>query len=187
MNLVGNLVTLRAIEKDDLLLLHQWSNDPEIWQWLAGWHFPYTQDSIYQWWESLASDKQRVVFAIELRSNENNLVGTTSLSNIDLKNRNAFHGLLIGSTKNRGQGIGFDALYTLMKFAFNELGLQRIDTDIVEYNNHSLAFYTGKCGWCLEGKRKQWYYRKGKYWDKCLVGITRDQFYEFEQSLPINK
>ncbi|MBU2711166.1 GNAT family N-acetyltransferase [Zooshikella harenae] len=181
MNLVGNTIILRAIERNDLPLLHQWSNDPEIWHWLVGWHFPYTQHSINQWWETLHTNKERFIFAIELKNKE--LVGTISLSDIDWKNRNAFHGLFVGNKTHRGQGIGFDALYTLMKFAFYELGLQRIDTDIIEYNESSLAFYTKKCGWHIEGQRKQWFYRQGQYWDKYLVGITRDQFNTFEQSL----
>lgn len=42
MNINGKVVTLRALEMDDLELLTKWSNSPEIWYNLGGWHFPYS-------------------------------------------------------------------------------------------------------------------------------------------------
>ena len=41
MNIKGKVVTLRAIEIDDLELLATRSNSPEIWHNSGGWHFPY--------------------------------------------------------------------------------------------------------------------------------------------------
>ncbi len=40
MNIKGKYVTLRAIEVEDIPLLHKWANDPDIWYMLGGWHFP---------------------------------------------------------------------------------------------------------------------------------------------------
>ena len=41
MNIKGKIVTLRAIEKKDIDLLHKWSNDPEI-NYMLGWlAFPF--------------------------------------------------------------------------------------------------------------------------------------------------
>ena len=42
MNIKGKVVTLRALEMEDLPLLTKWSNAPEIWYNLGGWHFPYS-------------------------------------------------------------------------------------------------------------------------------------------------
>jgi RimJ/RimL family protein N-acetyltransferase len=36
MNILGKKVLFRAIEKEDLPLLHKWANDPEIWYMLGG-------------------------------------------------------------------------------------------------------------------------------------------------------
>ena len=63
MNIVGKKITLRAIEESDLELLHQWSNDPEIWYLLGGWHFPVSLESMKIWFEALNNNKfnQRLV------------------------------------------------------------------------------------------------------------------------------
>jgi hypothetical protein len=45
MNIQGKIVTLRAIEMSDLTQLNEWSNAPELWNMLGGWHFPYSLQS----------------------------------------------------------------------------------------------------------------------------------------------
>lgn len=49
MNIQGKTVTLRAPELDDVPRLHRWSNDPEVWNMLGGWHFPFSSRSTEDW------------------------------------------------------------------------------------------------------------------------------------------
>jgi len=88
MNICGKRVILRAIEEDDLPLLHKWSNDPSIQSMLGGWHFPVSMQDQRKWFSSLSfsSDNQR--FAIQ--APDIGLIGTTNLVSIDWQNRNAF-------------------------------------------------------------------------------------------------
>ena len=51
MNIKGKKVTLRAIDKSDLPLLHNWANDPEIQYWLGGWHLPSSITTMEKWLE----------------------------------------------------------------------------------------------------------------------------------------
>jgi len=39
MNIVGEKITLRAIERGDSEIMYKWSNDPGITKMLGGWHF----------------------------------------------------------------------------------------------------------------------------------------------------
>ena len=65
-----------------------------------------------------------------------------------------------------------------MRYAFEELGLERIDTSIIEYNNVSYHMYIEKCGWKVEGKKHNSYWRRNRFWDKFIVGINRDDYFE---------
>ncbi|RYG38461.1 MAG: N-acetyltransferase, partial [Burkholderiales bacterium] len=105
-----------------------------------------------------------------------------NLVSIDWKNRNAFHGMMLGDPDVRGKGIGTDTIMAMMRYAFDEMGLMRLDTDMVEYNAQSLGVYIGKCGWIEEGRRPGWFFRGGRCWDKVLVGITRDRYREFAEA-----
>lgn len=176
MNILGKSVVLRSIEMEDLVLLHQWANDPEIQYWLGGWHFPTNMEDQKKWFQSLnvASVHQR--FAIETK--EHGLIGTANIVEIDWKNKNAFHGMLLGDKEIRGKGYAVDAVMAVMKYSFEELGLNRLDGSMIEYNEASLKMYIGKCGWKEEGRQRNWYFRKNRYWDRINVGVTKEDYFE---------
>jgi RimJ/RimL family protein N-acetyltransferase len=175
MNIKGKIVTLRAIELDDLELLSRWSNDPDLWFMLGGWHFPYSKNSTEAWIRKIDNNNpNNQIFAID--TPEHGLVGTANLVNIDWKNKNAFHGMMLGDKETRGKGYAQDAVMTIMRYSFEELGLNRLDGDMIEYNKLSINFYTKRCGWVVEGIKKEWFYRRGKFFDKIVVGVTKSQY-----------
>ena len=174
MNIKGKKVVLRAIEQQDLELINKWSNDPEINYMLGGWHFPSSMQDQQKWFNSLSVNNNNQKFAIE--SEELGLIGMANLVEINWKDRNAFHGMLIGEKNSRGKGYGVDTVMTINRYAFEELGLMRLDTTIIEYNEPSIAVYTKKCGWQIEGVKKNYYHRKNKWWDQIVLGITRDDY-----------
>ena len=137
MNIVGKQVLIRAIEETDLPLLHKWANDPEIWFLLGGWHFPGSLAETQAWFLHLPQDKLNQRFAIELGGQ---LIGTTNLVEIDWKNNHASHGMVLGDQATRGKGYGRDTVMALMRYAFEELHLERLDSTIIEHNHAVLVF-----------------------------------------------
>jgi len=176
MNIKGKKVLLRAIEQADQELLHRWANDPAIWPMLASWHFPTSMKDQQQWFESLSAGSLHQRFAIE--APDLGLIGTANLVDINWKDRNAFHGMLLGDVDIRGKGYGTDTIMAVMRYAFEELGLERLDGSMIEYNEASLAVYVKKCGWKIEGRQRNYYFRNNRYWDKIVVGVTRGDYAE---------
>jgi RimJ/RimL family protein N-acetyltransferase len=176
MNIYGKNVILRAPEMRDVELLHKWANDPEIWKFLGGWHFPYASSSTEKWIAGMNSNNQRdYVFSID--APEVGLIGTANLLEIDWKNRHAYHGMMLGDKELRGKGFGLDTVMAIMRYAFDELGLARLDGGMIDSNTRSIGFYTKSCGWEIEGVKKNWFYRGGRYHDQVVVGITRERYY----------
>lgn len=176
MNIEGRLVTLRAIEERDLEQLHRWANDPTIQSMLGGWHFPVSMRDQQTWFERLSVGSLDQRFAIE--TPELGLIGTANIVSIDWQNGTAFHGMLLGDKETRGKGYALDTVMTLMRYAFEELRLERLDGDMIASNEASIRFYTEKCGWKREGIRRDWFFRRGRRWDKIIVGVSRADFYE---------
>jgi RimJ/RimL family protein N-acetyltransferase len=174
MNILGKRVVLRGIEKEDLPFLHRWSHDPEVQQNLGGWHFPHSIAISEAWLSKVQSDQLNLRFSIQ--TERHGLIGTANLVEINWKDRNAFHGMLIGDKDIRGQGYGVDTVMALMRYAFEELGLERLDGSMIEYNEASLKLYLGRCGWKEEGVKKNAYWRKNRFWDKIIVGVTRADY-----------
>lgn len=174
MNVRGKKVLLRAIEEKDLELLHKWANDPEINYMLGGWHFPTSIKDQNKWFENLNVSSLNQRFAIE--TEELGLIGTINIVDINWKDRRAFTGMLLGDKEMRGKGYGVDAIMAMNRYAFEELGLQRLDGTMIAYNEASINVYTKKCGWVIEGVKKMAYFRKNAWWDEVVVGITLDDY-----------
>jgi len=156
--------------------LNKWANDPEIQNWLGGWHFPTNMNDTQKWFASLSVSSLNQRFSIH--TEELGLIGTANLVDIDWKNKNAFHGMLLGDKEIRGKGFAVDTVMAIMKYAFEELGLNRLDGSIIEYNEASIKMYVGKCGWKREGIKRNWYFRNNRYWDCILVGVTREDYFQ---------
>ena len=174
MNIRGRKVTLRAIAEEDLPVLHRWANDPDIWYLLAGWHFPSSMDYMKSWFSGLKVDSRNQRFAVDAPGV--GLIGTANIVDIDWKNRTAFHGMMLGAKDIRGKGFGVDTIMATMRYAFDELGLFRLDGSMIEYNRVSQYVYCEKCAWQVEGRQRGSYFRKGMRWDKVVVGVTVDDY-----------
>lgn len=174
MNIKGRIVTLRAIEKHDMELLKEMINDKEIEKLVVGWAFPVSSYQQNLWFDSNINDNTNLRFMIE--TPEDGTVGMATLTNIDWKNRNASHGIKLANRKNRAKGIGTDAVMALMRYAFDELQLNRLDGSILNYNEASKGLYCKKCGWSIEGTYRKYIFKQGEYHDLLIVGILNEDY-----------
>lgn len=181
MNIKGKIVTLRAIEEQDLELLQKWANDPITQDGIGEIHFPSSMDFHRTWFNNLKDDRlnQRFVVDASEDDSESKIIGISSIMHIDWRNRHAWHGLVIGESNHRRKGYGVDAIMATMRYAFEELNLERLDGSMIEYNKLSISTYCGKrLGWKEEGRRRNYFFRKDRYWDQILVGITKQDYRE---------
>lgn len=174
MNIVGKKIALRAVERSDLPLLKAWGNDPEIQFNVGSWHFPLSDAALDKWFEALRVDGLNQRFIID--TDEHGAIGTANLVDINWKDRNAFTGMLIGAPSLRRRGYGADTVRAIMRFAFEEMGLERLDTTIIAHNEASLGLYIGKCGWIEEGRKTRAFFRRNQFHDNVILGITRERY-----------
>jgi RimJ/RimL family protein N-acetyltransferase len=176
MNIKGEKVVLRAIETGDLNFLRDLHNDPEIANLIGGWSFPISMADQEEWYKKTRIDEHTKRFIIEL-IDSHEAIGYTGLWDIDWKDRRAYTGIIL-KRDYWGKGYGRDSVMTLMHYAFYELGLMRLDSDIIEYNNSSLKLYLERCGWKKEGIRRRHIFRNGRFFDRILIGILREEYEE---------
>jgi RimJ/RimL family protein N-acetyltransferase len=173
----GERVRLRAIEREDVPRFVRWFNDPEVRQFLTMYR-PLSRAEEERWVESLASRREDVVLAIEVRAGDQWVhIGNVGLHRIDWKNRTATLGIVIGEREYWGKGYGTEAVRTMLRYAFEELGLNRVELETYSFNPRAIRCYE-KAGFKREGVRRQALYRNGKFHDVILMGILRDEFEE---------
>ena len=173
MNLYGEKVILRAIEKQDLPYLKKLMNDPENEKFVVGWSIPVSDSGQEEWFAKINKSNSTIRFAIEL---DKEFVGTCILSNIDWKNRNLGINIKILS-EYKGRGIGKDTIITSIKYAFEELNMNRIEANILEYNVPSISLFE-KCGFKKEGCKRKKIFKNNIYIDLLEYSILKDEYEE---------
>jgi RimJ/RimL family protein N-acetyltransferase len=139
---------------------------------------PLSRAEEERWVESLASRREDIVLAIEVRAGDQWVhIGNVGLHRIDWKNRTATLGIVIGEREYWGKGYGTEAVRTMLRYAFEELGLNRVELETYSFNPRAIRCYE-KAGFKREGVRRQALYRNGKFHDVILMGILRDEFEE---------
>lgn len=176
MDLIGKKVVIRAVEEKDLELLKTMINDPNIEKLVGGKSFPVSTYMQKKWFENIQNDSKNIYLVIDIKHGET--IGMVSITDIDWKNRVGYIGIKIGNEINRGKGFGRDAIMTIMRYIFEELNFQRLETCILEYNKGSQKLFLQKCGWMKEGIRRQCFYNSGKYHNVFILGILQDEYFK---------
>lgn len=180
MNIVGKIVTLRAMSIEDTKMICDMFNDPDMENLVVGWNFPKSVEQQKSWFEKNINDEKTLRLIIE--TPEDGAVGIATISGIDWKNRSATHGIKLANKEKRTKGIGTDTVMAVMRYAFDELGLHRLDGSWFDENTASKGLYT-KCGWKEEGIRRSCVYKRGKWRDLTMVGILDSEYRETVERL----
>lgn len=167
------------------LILRQWNftdvndiveglNNINVTKWLAGAPYPYTQkDAEYFINKTINNDLYN--FAIVLKI-ENKVIGGTQLTNIDLANGIAGGGIWINE-KYQGFGYGTEAFGARIKYAFENLGLRRLENGYFKENEKSHKMQL-KFGYKDEGIKRKRFISKatGKIEDEYITGLLKDEW-----------
>lgn len=168
----GKNISLRPLHEDDLPLLTKWINDADTTQYLTI-HLPMSESDERAWLAGHANRKDTdIVLGIVA---DNKLIGTMGIHQIHWRDRTATTGAYIGEPQYRGKGIGTEAKMLLLNYAFNTLNLHRINSGAIEFNARSIR-YNEKCGYVVEGRRRQNFYRNGRYYDEVLLGVLKEDW-----------
>jgi len=163
----GERVRLRAIEREDIPRFLKWLNDPGVRRYL-GMYLPLSRAQEEEWFERQLKDERSRVFAIETAEGKH--IGNIGVHDINWKNRCAELGIFIGHSDFWGQGYGADAVCTLLRLAFQEMGLYRISLRVFDFNQRAIRCYQ-KCGFRQEGHLREAHFTEGHYHDVLLMGI----------------
>lgn len=166
---------LRPVEASDLEFLRDLANEPEVRRRVVGWDWPLSLAGQERWFESGPDSASTRRFIVETAEGER--LGLTGLWDINWHDRTARSALKLGGSPNvRGRGIGTGAIRLLMEFAFDDVGLNRLYSEILATNEASLAAYVRKSGWTKEGVLREHVWRDGSFVDAIQVGILRSEY-----------
>ena len=170
--IAGEHVILRAFEREDAERCYRWMNDPNIVRTLKS-RYPIAFSNEMEWLEramrALATERH---FAVE-RKDDRSHIGNASIHDIDWVSRTAWFGLFIGEPTAWNRGFGGDAIGTLVRFAFDDMNLEKLRINVFDYNDRAKHVLEGH-GFVVEGKLTRDFYREGAWHDIVIFSVFRD-------------
>ena len=170
--LVGDRIYLSPRNSSDVELFTEWLNDFETTDYLGRSGALVTLEGEKKYLEE--NSNQEATFVI-VTLDDDKMIGTVSLENIDSINRTATLGIFIGDKNYRNNGYGTEAIKMILEYGFNYLNLHNIKLDLMEFNERALKCYQ-KCGFKEYGRRRKCKFVNGKYYDSIAMDILVDEF-----------
>ena len=171
----GDLVTLGPLVRELVPTLARWMND------LSGLRTlgpaaprPMTVERETSWFEDITGSSD-IVFLIRERAS-GQPIGTSSLMEVDFRNRSAMFGIYIGEASKRGNGFGSETTRLVLDYAFNLLGLNSVRLGVAAFNPAGIRAYK-KAGFRECGRWREHWWHEGTLWDEILMDCLAREFH----------
>lgn len=165
----GRRVILRRVEPADYPHIHRWQNDPIVFRWMD-YTRPFSAQDIKE------SEERATVeghpFIIEL---DGKPLGRIGLNNFRPRDHLASLYIFVGEREVWGQGVGRDALMTLLAYAFDTCNLRMVELWTLADNERALRLYKG-CGFVEEARLRARSWIEGEYIDHLIMSINAEEF-----------
>jgi RimJ/RimL family protein N-acetyltransferase len=151
---------------EDGVLRCAWFADLELSRWWTGPDVPSLKqeaESFDRW----AREDSSIIWRIVLQGRT---IGSISLHSIDWRNRQAWQSMVIGERAVWGQGYGSEAVRLRTAFAFEDLGLERLETSTLMINI-GMQRALQRSGFRQLGVRTHRFYIKGAWQDEAIFEL----------------
>lgn len=166
---------LRELERDDLPKINKWRNDPSLIT-LLGAPFRYINSEVdARWFEAYMENRGNAVRCVIMEDGSDEILGLVSLVSINYIYQSAEFHIMIGDIQNQGRGVGTYAVNAMLKHAFDNMNLQRVELSVLGDNERAKHLYE-KCGFIYEGCKRKAIYKDGRFVDMLMYSILKSEF-----------
>jgi len=149
----------------------RWFADTEVTRYLKK-RFVPTPKGEAVWLERMAHSPETVVWGMLVG---NKLIGNSALMAINWRHRHARSGTVIGEKAYWGKGYAKESMALRTAYAFEELGLERIETQVFEGNDASRRALVAT-GYRELGVRRHQVLINGRWHDAWVGEILREDW-----------
>ena len=165
----GEEVVLRRHVPSNLRAFQRWYADPEVVRLTRYQDSPMRPEEIERFFAARALGSDSLAMAIH-RRDDDRLIGTCALSQLDADNGSALYHITIGEKDSWGRGFGTEATRLMIDHAFSGLGLHRVALTVFSFNERAIRSYRS-VGFVVEGRAREAIWREGRWWDEISLSI----------------
>lgn len=170
----GDSIALRPLREGDLDRLAAWWNEPGVAVFQGDRILLPSQSSVKAMFESWSKNDSSSGAGYAITNHDGDLVGHVALWGVTPPVMIANVAIIIG-TEHQGNGYGRDALVVALRYAFQELGVRKVELQVWEFNTRARGLYSS-LGFVEEGIRRDAAYHRSRYYDVVLMGMLRDEY-----------
>lgn len=169
------MLELRELARGDLAVINAWRTDRATVACLGA-PFRYIGREVDEaWFDSYMRGRSNCVRCVVVDADEPEApLGLATLASINWVHRTCTFHIQV-SPEARGRGVGGFALEGMLRHAFRDLGLNRVELDVLETNARARRMYE-KAGFEVEGTRRQAAFKDGAYVDMVQMSLLRKEF-----------
>ena len=173
----GQHIRLRGIEPEDYTFFHEWNLETGTQTSLDQVWYPGSLQRQKEWaLEKSRQDGTDDSFFFVIETLDGTKVGSITANCISRVNGTFKYGIAI-IQEARQKGYATEAIQIVLRYYFNELGYQKVNVEVYEFNTASISLHE-RLHFQKEGQLRSSKYHDGKYWDILLFGLTKDEFYK---------
>ena len=178
----GERIMLREYRSEDFAEIRKWVNDEETTRYLSTRFWPaQTEVDTQEFLSRMLQSSHNAYNFVIARIEDESYLGQLDMFRVDWRLRQGEIGMVIGSAEDRGKGYGTEALLLLARFAFQSLGLERIEREVHMDNAAAKRCYE-KAGFVLEGVKRHAYYNDGHFTDLGMMSLIRPDWLAAHQA-----
>lgn len=174
--LKGELLSLHAVEKEDLEKFRNWRNLPDFRKNFREYRVLNMRQQDIWFEENVVKDNSTIMFSIK-RNNDDHLIGCCGLVYINWIHRHADLSLYIGHNESYidDEGYAEESCRLLLSYGFNEICLNKIWTEIYEFDFLKKTLFK-RFSFKQDGLLRENYWYDGKWWDSRILSILKRDF-----------
>ena len=135
-----------------------WLNDTNVNMYLESGFYDHNMQELVDFVNGYQSNNKAVFLVIRLKDN-NKHIGNIKIDKINYIHRNCEYGIMMGDKTEWGKGYAKEASIAIINYAFEELGLNKVNLGVIDSNNVAVNLYE-KMGFIVEGILKQNFYER---------------------------
>lgn len=173
----GNLVGLRAVEREDLTSFRDWRNIVDFRKCFREVRELSLADQ-NSWFDSLQATKHINFMFTILDLKTNKPIGAAGILYVNWINRSGDFSFYIGENESYidDDGMAFEATKLLLDYGFNNLNLNKIWMELYEFDSKKLSFFKEKFDFNVDGKLRQNCFEGGRYWDSYIISLLASEY-----------
>jgi len=161
---------LRPMSEEDAQFIVDMRNNSKILNSLFSYRMITVEEHL-NWYKNNFNNDNRIDLMV-CKKDDNKLIGTVNLANIDYKNQKAEFGIMIAESF-WNKGYAYESSQIFIDYSFNQFNLNKIYLEVLKENDAAINLYQ-KLGFREEGILRENIFKNGKFKDVLIMSSFRD-------------